>query len=263
MRILLFLLWPIFTTTAEAKTPQQCPSTISNFFRGIDLDDSQQLLVEEMLQEKRAFQKDMKIHYKGFREKWMMDFVAGEMSRQQVHASIENRYNQDEDKHFEIRHRIVELLSSYTPEQIEKVLSNIDYTRQCYDEYFVPPARKTDPNRVRPKKVLLSDLNLSEEQQEKQKAIRSYVLSHRKTTKETFVLSREDLMDSMIRESNRRDAIMDIFEERSNRRLQFQKNRADLWMDFLESLDNRQSEQFIQNALLVDKLLLEEHNKDP
>ena len=248
MSILTFLVFAV-GQPALAKTPVQCPSTFSNFFRGIDLTAEEKIIVDEMRMAKRAIYKKRKEHHKSSpQEGWMVRYVAGDMTRSQVLRQIEGNITFNDDNNFEIKHRLAELLAGYDAQDIEKVLSNIEYTQQCFDEYYVVPEAKKRRQKIRPMAVLLSDLELSEEQSEDIKEIRRLLLEHREKRGDGFGVSSSEMARILSTDSQRQEQLMDVYEERSQQNLQFELLRANRWMDVLDSFDAKQQAQFLDNA---------------
>ena len=142
MSILTFLVFAM-GQPALAKTPVQCPNTFSNFFRGIELTPEEKIIVDEMKMAKRAIFKKRKEHRQGSpQEGWMVRYVAGDITRSEVLRQIEGNINFNDDNNFEIQHRLAELLAGYGPQDVEKVLSNIEYTQQCFEVLCGPRREK-------------------------------------------------------------------------------------------------------------------------
>ena len=248
-------------SNAEAQKNNPCPNLTSDYFREINLSEEQRLLVDEMLQAKRAMRRALSPQVTGFRDKWMVDFLTGEMSRQQILRDIEEKYNQSEDERFEMRYKMVDLLASYDSRQIDQVLLNIENNKRCHDQNVTPPHVKKAQSKIRPIKFLLQNLHLTAEQQELLKNVRLLTVDYRQDSRDKFHLNKADLQDSMVRESIDRERVIAIYEERSNHVLQFKRQRAQQYMEFLDTLSEKQERQFIENARQLDKLLIEEGQK--
>ena len=96
--------------------------------------------------------------------------------------------------------------------------------------------------------VLLSDLDLSEDQSEDIKEIRRLLLEHREKRSDGFGLSPSEMAKVLSTDSQRQQQLMDMYEERSHQNLQFELLRATRWMDVYDSFDAKQQAQFLDNA---------------
>jgi hypothetical protein len=237
----------------KSKSPCMKPGKVLT--KDVDLTPDQRALAEDLKAERTAHKEDrheLKRSMKQDRIDTLKGYAAGDLSRSQVNAKIEDKHTEMIEKHADMKAGFLALIDSYDEAQKDQVRSNLEETRQCMEEssaqFDEHRENKTEHMQKRAEKkaeFLTKDLELSRNQQAAFDAWQA-------GQQERF----HDRMGRHMDKAEHLEALLDgqsthslerAQEERAEERLETMLTQAGLMMDFVDSLDNNQRDQFIEN----------------
>ena len=217
------------------------------FIEDIDLTSEQKGLVKELraVKKEHRFEKGTKKHPRLKRLETMIAFVEGDLSREDIHLEVDQSHNDKTAGHSNMQASLFDLLDSYSSEQLDQVSTNIENTKECKNKYSKPSKKgKGGPKG----KALFKGLELSDSQQ----GLLDELHRARKEGKENphkgFRSEQKESLEGFIAGDLSRKDIDKMFKEKSEERLESRHERADLMMNFLETLSEEQKDTFVVNA---------------
>ena len=224
--------------------------------KDVDLSADQKALVEDLKGERKAHKEDrheLKRATKQDRIDALKGYAEGDLSRADINDQIEDKHRKMSEKHADMKDGFFALVDSYDESQKDQVRDNIDATRQCMadneEQFETRIARKEAHIQKRMEKkasFMSKDLDLSRNQQAAFDAWQDGQL-------ERFQERMDDRMDD---KGQHLEALLDGQSQRSIERIQVERSlekleaaqeQANLMMDFVDSLDTDQRDQFVEN----------------
>lgn len=227
-----------------------CMKARAILLQDVELTAEQKALLQEFKAEKKqaGFSKEdrqqMHQEMKAQKHAWMVDYIAGNVSREEVLQKMADRSSKHEAHGANKQGMMLDLLSTYDDAQKAQVLENLDSQQSCFDDRREEIQEKHQKHQGRKGERMVSDLNLSASQQ----ALWNQLQEDRKEKWAAFEdhepgENLRDYLEGRITldelEANQQDAI--------NAKKSFHQEHVMKMMDFVDSLDQTQRDQFLQN----------------
>jgi len=230
------------SNVAWAKSHKKCGGKLKILVEEVDLSEDQRELVHDIKEQAKENRKDRPRKNK---EKWMIDYLNGEVDRDDVHDHIDERFETGKQHHVEMQDVVFDLLETYTEEQREQVLDNIEETKECHQQ------RKEHTQRTeqRPKKLemLTKGLDLSRKQQKQLEAIKGQGKQDRQQFKSEHKAHKGALVEAFASGEINREGARNTIEDSSAAKQESTHKMVDQWADFLDGLSKEQTHQMQKN----------------
>ncbi len=270
--ISLTVLAALFGSVAYAKGPghkfeNPCMKPGKVLTKNVELTEDQRALAEDLKslhKEHKAERKDLKRSMMQERVQTLKGYVDGDLSRTDIYDRIESKHQEMVEHHSDMQDGLFALLDSYSDTQKDQVRDNLDETRQCMadnEERFEAHIERKQAHiqkRMEKKATMMTkDLELSRSQQaafdawqDGQQVRFQERIQHRMEHKGQHL---EALLDGQSpRTLERKQAA------HSTERLDAMQEQASQMMDFVDTLDDNQRTQFIDN---IDAMLERAENR--
>ena len=255
---LLILSMGMSSTVLAKSAVHPCHSVSSDIHRDIELTKVQRGLLREMYSTQKELRQAKKKRSQ-FDQRWMEQFVAGYIERQQVERTLAVVYGEKEDKDFELYYINFDLLEGYSQQQRNQVTYNIEDNRQCYKDHAVRAQAKKAKAAIRPMAVLLQDLELTERQDVILTEIKQVKYQHRE---ELSMLSPKTAYEQFVQGQIDKESMLGVLEAHSDLVFNYRSQAVGMWMDLLETLTAEQRTQFLDNAAELEEQRLNIQRKN-
>ena len=257
----LTLLAALFGGVAHANGPEQksknpCMKPGKILTKNVDLTEDQRALAEDLKALRKGHKTErheLKRSMKQERIDSLKGYAEGEFSRTQINSRIERKHNEMLEHYGDMRDGFFALIDSYSEVQKNQVRDNLDETRQCaadHQEQFESHiARKEDHIRKRMEKkaeFMTKDLDLSINQQSALDAWQDGQLERFQERVDKRVDRKGENLEALLDGQSKRD-IEHRQSTEAAERIDLIQEQAGLMMDFVDSLDDDQREQFVEN----------------
>ena len=237
----------LYGSLAMAKPDQACGSKFRVFVTDIELTEEQKAIVYDLKEMKRGEKGERGVERHGPKHQWMIGYLEGSLDREEIHAQIDEHAEKKYQQHLQTQELLFELVDSYTPEQREQVLANMEERKSCHQQKSEEYQEKAHHHRDKHRELLMKDMNLTEEQQrelrkikEERKEERHEYKEDRKEYKEALL---EDFASGKINKREAKKEIERVVEERTA----YHHEGVDAWMQFIDTLSEEQREQLLDN----------------
>ena len=257
----LTLLAALFSGVAYANGPDQksknpCMKPGKILTKNVDLTEDQRALSEDLKALRKGYKNErheLKRSMKQDRIDTLKGYAEGDLSRSQINDRIERKHTEMVEHHSDMQDGFFALIDSYSELQKDQVRDNLDETRQCvadHQEQFESHiARKEAHIQKRMEKkaaFMTKDLDLSRNQQSAfdawQEGQMQKIQERIDNRMDDKGANLEALLDGQSKRNiERRQA------DESAGRIDLMQEQAGLMMDFVDSLDDVQREQFVEN----------------
>ena len=257
----LTLLAALFGGMAYANTPEQksknpCMKPGKILTKNVDLTEDQRALTEDLKALRKghkAERHDLMRSMKLDRIDTLKSYVEGNLSRAQINDRIERKHTEMIEHHSDMQDGFFALIDSYSEVQKDQVRDNLDETRQCMadneEQFEAHIARKEAHIQKRMGKkaeFMTKDLDLSRNQQS---AFDAWQEGQMQKIQERVDKRMDDngenlevLLDGMSKRDIEQKQVAVAAE-----RIDLMQEQAGLMMDFVDSLDDDQRDQFVDN----------------
>lgn len=237
----------------KSKNPCMKPGKVLT--KNVDLTPDQRALAEDLKNQRKAHKEDrheLKRSMKQDRIDTLKGYAEGDLSRSQINARIQRKHDDRMAQHSDMQDGFLALIDSYSEVQKNQVRDNLDETRQCMADYQGEMADHRERKEAHIQKrmdkkaeFMTKDLDLSRSQQAAFDAWQDGQL-------ERF----QDRMDRHMEKGQQLEALLDgqsprTLErkqaERAAERVEAMQEQAGLMMDFVDTLDDNQRTQFVDN----------------
>ena len=238
----------------KSKSPCMKPGEILT--KNVDLTEDQLALTEDVKSLRKghkAERHELKRSMTQDRIDTLKGYVDGELSREQINAQIERKHTEMLQHHSDMQDGFLALIDSYSEVQKDQVRENLDETRQCAADYreqletHIERKEAHIQKRMEKKaEFMTKDLDLSRNQQAafddwqagQMQKIQGRIDKRVGDNGQNL----EALLDGMSkREMERRQGT------ESAERIALMQEQTGLMMDFVDSLDDDQRAQFVDN----------------
>ena len=241
---------------ANHKSKNPCMKPGKVLTKNVELTEDQRALADDLQslrKEHKAERQDLKRSMRQDRVETLVGYVEGDLSRAQINARIESTHRNMVEHHRDMQDGLFSLLDSYSEVQKDQVRDNLDETRQCmagnegqFEDHIARKEAHIQKRMEKKAAFMTKDLDLSRNQQSAFDAWQDGQLErfqeriqHRTEDKGQHL---EALLDGQSpRILERKHA------ERATERLDIMREQASLMMDFVDTLDNDQRDQFVDN----------------
>ena len=153
------------------------------------------------------------------------------------------------------------MIDTYTPEQREQVLENIEQRKSCQQQRKEDYHEKVKHHKGKQLELLMKDMNLTEEQQREMKRIKN----ERKEEKSEYREERKEYKESALEDFasgkvNKKDAEKEM-ERFTEERTSLHHAGVDAWLQFIDSLSDEQKEQLLENMEELHARKKERHDR--
>jgi hypothetical protein len=270
--ISLTVLAALFGSVAYANGPDQksknpCMKPGKVLTKDVDLTEDQRVLAEDvktLRKGHKAERHELKRSMKQDRIDTLKGYAEGDLSRSQINARIERKHTEMVDHHSDMQDGFFALIDSYSEVQKDQVRDNIEDTRQCMadneEQFETHIARKEAHIQKRMEKkaeFMSKDLDLSRTQQA---AFDTWQEGQKQKIQERIDKRMDDkgenletLLDGMSKGDIERRQRAE-----STERIDLMQEQVGLMMDFVDSLDEDQRDQFVEN---IDALVERAQNR--
>lgn len=253
----------------KSKNPCMKPGKVLT--KNVDLTPDQRALAEDLKNQRKAHKEDrhaLKRSMKQDRIDTLKGYAEGDLSRSQINARIQRKHDDMMAHHSDMQDGFLALIDSYSEVQKDQVRDNLDEARQCMADYQgeMEDHRERKATHIQKRmdkkaEFMTKDLDLSRSQQAAFDAWQDGQLErfqeriqHRTEEKGQHL---EALLDGQSpRILERKHA------ERATERLDTMQEQASLMMDFVDTLDNDQRDQFVDNIDVLVERAENRQNRD-
>lgn len=172
------------------------------------------------------------IFHRGFPVDWMIDYIEGGLDTAGVLASIQEKQAEKTVRIEQREAELLDLLESFSEEQAEQFLSNLDERQARIEERQGDMEREDRPEPG----DMFGDLNLTEEQQAEVDALLEDMREDRVAGPE----GQRELIEAFLSGEKTREEVEAEFEVLRNERHQDHLERASEWLEFLDTLSAEQ-----------------------
>ncbi len=257
----LTLLAALFGGIAYANGPDQksknpCMKPGKILTKDVDLTEDQRALGEDLKALRKGHKTErheLKRSMKQDRIDTLKGYAEGDLSRTQINARIERKHTEMVEHHSDMQDGFLALIDSYSEVQKNQVRDNLDVTRQCMadneEQFETRIARKEAHIQKRMEKkaaFMTKDLDLSRNQQSAFDAWQDGQLERFQERMDQRMDDKGENLEALLDGQSKRD----IERRQSNEaaeRIDLMQEQAGLMMDFVDSLDDDQRDQFIDN----------------
>ena len=241
----------------KSKNPCMKPGKVLT--KNVDLTPDQRALAEDLKNQRKAHKEDrheLKRSMKQDRIDILKGYVEGDLSRSQINARIQRKHDDMMAQHTDMQDGFLALIDSYNEAQKDQVRDNLDETRQCMADYQGEMEGHRERKEAHIQKrmnkkaeFMTKDLDLSRNQQTAFEAWQDGQL-------ERFQDRMDQHMNKHMEKGQHLEALLDgqsprTLErkqaERATERVEAMQEQAGLMMDFVDTLDDNQRTQFIDN----------------
>jgi hypothetical protein len=232
--------------------------------KNVDLTEDQRALTEDLKGERKAHKAErheLKRSMKQDRIDALKGYAEGDLSRADINDQIEDKHREMSEKYADMKDGFFALIDSYSEVQKDQVRDNIDDTRQCMadnEEQFESHIERKEAHiqkRFEKKaKFITKDLDLSRNQQAAFDAWQDGQLERFQERMDGRMDHKGQHLEALLDGQSQR-SIERTQAERSAEKLEAAQEQADLMMDFVDSLDTEQRDQFVENIdALVERV---------
>lgn len=257
----LTVLAALFGSMAYANSPDQklknsCMKPGEILTKNVDLTEDQRALTEDLKALRKAHRtefQELKRSMKQDRVDTLKGYVEGELSREQINDQIERKHTDMMQHHSDMQDGFLALIDSYSEVQKDQVRDNLDETRQCAadhrEQLETHIERKEAHIQKRMEKkaeFMTKDLDLSRNQQA---AFDDWQAGQMQKIQERIdkrVGDNGENLEALLDGMSKRDIERRQSAE-SAERIAIMQEQAGLMMDFVDSLDGEQRDQFVEN----------------
>jgi hypothetical protein len=257
----LTLLAALFGGMAYANSPDQksknpCMKPGKILTKNVDLTEDQRALAEDLKSLRKGHMADrheLKRSMNQHRIDTLKGYVDGDLSRAQINDRIERKYAEMVEHHGDMKDGFFALIDSYSEVQKDQVRDNLDETRQCMadneEQFESHIARKEAHIQKRMEKkaaFMTKDLGLSRNQQSAFDAWQEGQLERFQERIDKRMDDKGENLEALLDGVSKRD-IERRQRSESAERIDLMQEQAGLMMDFVDSLDDEQRDQFVEN----------------
>ena len=272
----LTLLAALFGGMAYANSPEQksknpCMKPGKILTKNVDLTEDQRALAEDLKALRKGHKADrheLKRSMKQDRIDTLKGYAEGDLSRAQINDRIERKHTEMVDHHSDMQDGFFALIDSYSEVQKDQVRDNLDDTRQCMadneEQFEAHIARKEAHIQKRMEKkatFMTKDLDLSRNQQFAFDAWQQGQLERIQGRIDKKMDDKGENLEALLDGLSKRD-----IERRqaaaAAEQIDLLQEQAGLMMDFVDSLDDDQRDQFVDNIDAMVERAENRQNRD-
>lgn len=257
----LTLLAALFGGVAYANGPDQksknpCMKPGKMLTKDVDLTEDQRALTEDLKALRKGHKTErheLKRSIRQDRIDTLKGYAEGELSRAQINSRIERKHTEMVEHHGDMQDGFFALIDSYSEVQKDQVRDNLDETRQCMadneEQFESHIARKEAHIQKRMEKkaaFMTKDLDLSRNQQAAFDAWQEGQMQKIQQRVDKRMDDKGENLEALLDGQSKRDIERRQAAE-SSERIDLMQEQAGLMMDFVDSLDDDQRDQFVEN----------------
>ena len=238
----------------KSKNPCMKPGKILT--NNVDLTEDQRALAEDLKALRKGYKAerhDLKRSMKQDRIDTLKGYVEGDLSRAQINDRIERKHTEMIEHHSDMQDGFFALIDSYSDVQKDQVRDNLDETRQCMadneEQFEAHIARKEAHIQKRMEKkaaFMTKDLDLSRNQQSAFDAWQEGQLERFQERIDKRMDHKGENLEVLLDGESKRN-IERRQADAAAERIDLMQEQAGLMMDFVDSLDDDQRDQFVDN----------------
>ena len=251
---------------ANHKSKNPCMKPGKVLTKNVDLTPDQRALAEDLKNQRKAHKEDrheLKRSMKQDRIDTLKGYAEGDLSRSQINVRIQRKHDDMMAHHSDMQDGFLALIDSYSEVQKDQVRDNLDEARQCMADYQGEmedhrERKATHIQKRMDKKAafMTKDLDLSRNQQAAFDAWQDGQLERFQDWKDRHMSKGQHLEALLDGQSSR--TLERKQTERAAERVEAMQEQAGLMMDFVDTLDNDQRDQFIDN---IDAMMERSENR--
>lgn len=245
-----------YANSPDQKSKNPCMKPGKILTKNVDLTEDQRALAEDL----KALRKGHKAERYELKRSTNQDridtlkgYVDGDLSRTQINARIERKHTEMVEHHGDTQDGLFALIDSYSEVQKDQVRDNLHATRQCMadneEQFETRIARKESHIQKRMEKkaeFMSKDLDLSRNQQATFDAWQEGQLQKIQERIDKRMDDKGENLEALLDGMSKRD-IERRQRSESAERIDLMQEQAGLMMDFVDSLDDDQRDQFVDN----------------
>lgn len=209
---------------------------------------------KEALKDLRPSKEERKARKKEFkngknRMDWMQDFADGRVSRSEVLSNIEEKIAKHYEHRSEKLEGLLDVLSTLDTEQREQVLENLDRIgdkHQAKREQFEQKREKKGKKKGKKMERMLKGISLDANQQGRIDAVQDFHSERFEDRKEHHG-AKQEIMESFLSGEKSKNQLLRSMKAKKEQRLSHKIEGAELWMNFIESLNSDQQDVLFDN----------------
>jgi hypothetical protein len=237
----------LYNNPVSAAPDKGCGGKVKVLVNDVQLTTEQQDIFGEIKQTKRDWKSENGQEAPKGNHQWMIDYLNGDVQKDELHDNIDDHSQMRFQLHQQMQPLVFDLLDTYSQDQKQQVLSNIEEKKECKQQKKDAHEERVKNNKGKFRKILLKDMDLTGEQEQDWEKI----AVHHKENKQSHKENKSDYRDNIIEEFaageiNRKQAEQDL-ERISEERISDHHQQTELWVGFFDGLTELQRDQMIRN----------------
>jgi hypothetical protein len=242
----------LYHNPASAAPDKGCGGKIKVLVKDVQLTSEQQDIFGDIKQTKKNWKNENGQKRPKAKHQWMIEYLNGDVRKEELHNKLDDHSELRFQLHQEIQPLVFDLLDTYSQDQKQQVLRNIDEKNECKQQKKDAHEERVKNKKGKFRNVLLKDMNLTQDQERDWEKIAVQHKENKQSHKENKSDYRDDIVEEFTAgEINRKQAEQD-YERISEERISDHHQQTELWVGFFDGLNEVQKDQMIRNITALE-----------